>query len=87
MNVKLLKVLEDLYEIRANLERKRFSTVQRRSIDRVIRAIQDMLLAGNSPVKPCASFWHYVRGAINVGLVVKAFIWITRIIQSFTGSE
>lgn len=87
MNIKLLKVLEDLYEIRANLERKRFSAVQRRRIDRVTRAIEEMLLADCPTGKSRAGFWHYARWGINLGLIVKAYIWIARIIESTTQSE
>lgn len=87
MNINLLKVLEDLYEIRADLERKRFSAVQRRRVDRVIRAIRQVLLSGSPTDRPRMGFWHYVRTGVNVGLAVKAFVWIERIIQSIIQSE
>lgn len=42
MNYELLKVLEDLYGVRAYIERKRGSTVQRRRVNRAIRTIQKL---------------------------------------------
>lgn len=87
MNTKLLKVLEDLYEIRAHLRHKRFSVVQRRRIDRVTIAIREMFISDCPTAKPCASFWRYVRGGINVGLIVKAFTWIERVIKSTIQGE
>lgn len=87
MKVKLLKVLEDLYEIRAHLEHKRFSTVQRRRVDRVIRAVREMLLANSPSNKPCTGFWNYVRSGINIGLAAKTFSWIESVIKSIIQSE
>lgn len=87
MNTKLLKVLEDLHEIRVHLERKRFSTVQRRRIDRAIRTIRNMLSAGNPVEKPRRALWIFLRSTLGYGLFVKSMEWIARLVESIIQSE
>ena len=87
MNTKLLKVLEDLFEIRANLERKRFSAVQRRRIDRAIRTLRNMLVSDGAVVKPRRKFVGFLREAVGFGLFVRGMYWLVRIVESVIQSE
>ena len=87
METKLLKVLEDLYEIRVHLERKSFSAVQRRRVDRSIRIVRNMLVSSPKVTKPTAKVWPFLKSSVGIGLLFKGVDWVLHTVKSIIQGE
>lgn len=87
METKLLKVLEDLYEIRVHLERKSFSAVHRRRIDRTIRTVRNMLESSSPIARPRSAKWLFLKSSVGIGLIYKSVEWVAHIVKSMIQGE